>query len=101
MMLTTFGSPSLERWPRARRRTATTPAGKKRLFVDEDDQIARPIEIEAHCIALELRVDVVSQRPDVAGFHVPLADERGNRDMNLAGHAETGVVIQLNWLNVG
>ena len=65
------------------------------LFVEEDHQIARLVEVEADRLAADLRMNSIRGRPDVAGDHVALVDQRGDRHMHLAGHREAGVVHPL------
>ncbi len=63
-----------------------------RLVVEEQQQVAWPIQIETDRIPADLRLDAISQRPYVAGEHLPLADQQGYRDVDLPGHRETGVI---------
>ncbi len=65
------------------------------LFIEEDHQIARLVEVEADRLAADLRMNPIRGRPDGAGHHVALVDQRGNGDMHLAGHREAGVVHPL------
>ena len=95
-MLTTFGSPSSRRVLLRRFGEQHQPGcAEGRRFVGEHQEITWPVEFEAARIPGDLRLDAVSQRPDVAGEHIHLADEISDRDPDLSGHGETGIIHQL------
>ncbi len=72
-----------------------TGALKRRLLVEEDHQVPRPIEVEADGVAFDLRMNAVSQRSDRTGDDVPLVHQRGNGHMHLTAHRKAGMVHPL------
>jgi len=62
------------------------------LVVEKQDQITRLIQVKTDRIAVDLRLDAIGERPNVAGEYFPLADEMDYLNVDLSGQGETGIV---------